>query len=294
MVSTLLILILFICLAGVVYPFPPFKTRKRAIISMGLVFAFSFVSFSIENNNPAALQKRTGLADAAILQAEEAIERGDIEKAKTVLQELDYRAAEQEADKVAKVQAKITRLETLPVLKTIALDKDITPSDKIWQLRKLWKSLGRSNAVKEALSSDFETHMLSIVKPVPAENYKLNKEGYEFLVEITQYSNDPNPTYSKRASEYAGKVKKAENFDKGCSEPNYAFTSKVPPLLKDPSSFKAIRVYFGPKDGNGNQTAFMDYYAANGFGGRIKQTATGNVDLVTCDFTLVSPLKPLK
>ena len=45
----------------------------------------------------------------------------------------------------------------------------------------------------------------------------------------------------------------------------------------------------GAKDGQGYQAAYMDYYATNGFGGTIQQTAQGKVRLDGCRFTLLTP-----
>lgn len=289
MFSTVLVLMLMIFLVGLIYPFPPFKTRKRAAGLAAVAFILSFSAFVIEDSNPETMTKRTAEAQMAISKAESALADGDIEKAKTVLSELDYRAADQEADDIALVEAKIIRIETLPELERISSDSSIPVQDKFWQIGKLWKRAGKTKADKTAMAAYFEAQVLKLVKPLPANNAELNERGYELLAKITEYAQVPNLEYAEKVERYSQQVTQASIQAKGCPPPNYEFALQVPQRLKNPSSFKPIRVYMGANDGQGYQDTFMDYYATNGFGAKIQQTATGKVRLKGCSFTLISP-----
>lgn len=289
MISTVLVMLLLICLAGLIYPFPPFKTRKRAAGLTAIAFILSFSAFVVEECNPETVAKRTAEAQKAISAAESALTDGEVEKAKTVLSELDYRAADQEADSIALVEAKITRMEILPELERISSDPSIPTKDKFWQIGRLWKKAGKTKEDKAAMAADFEARVLKLVKPLPARNAALNKDGYELLAKISQHAQFPNVEYAEKAQKYSQQVTGAVNDAKSCPPPNYEFSLQVPQRLKDPSSFKPIRVYMGANDGQGHQDTFMDYYATNGFGAKIQQTAKGRVTLQGCRFTLVSP-----
>ena len=268
------IFVLFVCVTAIIYPFPPFKTRKRAMALSVIAFVVSFMASVIHDNDPAVITKRSAMASSAIAEAEQAIEAGDLEAAKVVFDNLDYRAADLKHEAISKVKAKITRIETLPQLEELALDASISSSDKVLRFQKLWKSLGISKAAKTLMAEDFEQHVLPLVKAIPASQFQQNKSGYELLAKISSFSEMPNPSYAEKAKSYGEKISQAESAERGCSPPNYGFTSQVPPLLKNPSSFKAIRVYMGPKDGQGYQAAYMDYYATNGFGGTIPVSYT--------------------
>ena len=283
------IFVLFVCVTAIIYPFPPFKTRKRAMVLSAITFVVSFTASVIHDNDPGVIAKRSEMASNAIAEAEKAIEAGDLKAAKVVFDNLDYRAADLKHEAISKVKAKITRIETLPILEELASDSSIRPSDKILRLQKLWKGLGKPKAAKTLMAEDFEQHVLPLVKAIPASQFQQNKSGYELLAKISSFSEMPNPSYAEKAKSYGEKISQAESAERGCSPPNYGFTSQVPPLLKNPSSFKAIRVYMGPKDGQGYQAAYMDYYATNGFGGTIQQTAQGKVRLDGCKFTLITP-----
>ena len=287
--STLLMLLFTICLAGIIYPFRPFKSRKWAAGMAVLVFLGTTVAVTVESADPELVAKRAALANTAIAEAETAIAAGNVEEAKAILQNLDYRVADQEAAAISETQAKITRIELTPKLAAISTDGTLSASNKINQIKEMWKTLGKSDAAKRLMSNDFEGYLLPVVKPLPASETLLNKRGYELLSRITQYAPTPNPNYSAKAKSYSQKAAVAANKAKGCPLPNYGFTSQVPSRLKNPSSFKPIRVYLGAKDGQGYQAAYMDYYATNGFGGKIKQTATGKVNLSTCRFSLIAP-----
>ena len=259
------------------------------MVLSAITFVVSFTASVIHDNDPGVIAKRSEMASNAIAEAEKAIEAGDLKAAKVVFDNLDYRAADLKHEAISKVKAKITRIETLPILEELASDSSIRPSDKILRLQKLWKGLGKPKAAKTLMAEDFEQHVLPLVKAIPASQFQQNKSGYELLVKISSFSEMPNPSYAEKAKSYGEKISQAESAERGCSPPNYGFTSQVPPLLKNPSSFKAIRVYMGPKDGQGYQAAYMDYYATNGFGGTIQQTAQGKVRLDGCKFTLITP-----
>jgi len=289
LLSILSTLALFVCIVGIIYPFPPFKTRKRALGLATIAFVVCISAALIYSADPEVIAERQQLANSAIAQARLAIADGDLDKAKSELDALDYRAADQEFEAVAEVRAEITRIEVLPALEAINTNRAISLSNKIWRIHELWQGLGKSKASKALLENDFEKALLPIVKSVPASDADLNKTGYELLAIITSFSESPNSSYSEKAKSYQDKTTNAGNSGKGCPLPNYAFTSQVPPRLKNPSSFKAIRVYMGAKDGQGYQAAYMDYYATNGFGGRIQETATGKINISNCKFVLIAP-----
>ena len=259
------------------------------MVLSAITFVVSFAASVIHDTDPGVIAKRSEMASNAIAEAEKAIEAGDLKAAKVVFDNLDYRAADLKHEAISKVKAKITRIETLPILEKLASDSSIKPSDKILRLQKLWKGLGKPKAAKTLMAEDFEQHVLPLVKAIPASQFQQNKSGYELLAKISSFSEMPNPSYAEKAKSYGESIIEAERAARGCSPPNYGFTSQIPQLLKNPSSFKAIRVYMGAKDDQGYQAAFMDYYASNGFGGTIQQTAQGKVRLDDCRFTLLSP-----
>ena len=286
--SLILFLLVLVCLAGVIIPFKPFKGRKQALLASLLASAMSAVPVMMEVNSPEFQADLAAEADTAIVNAELELEKNNHKKAKAILDELSDAAKYKRPKQISKIRGQITLIELLPKFEKIINDASISNSQKITRLKALWKTIEKSEHVKRALSEDFETHVLALVKPLPASDTVANRNGYLFLSKITQYTQTPDPTYSERANEYVQKIIKAEGVRKGCSLPNYQFTSQVPRLLKNPSSFKASRVYLGAKDDNGNQAVYMDYYATNGFGGTIQQTAQGSVKLDGCKFTLLS------
>ena len=79
------IFVLFVCVTAIIYPFPPFKTRKRAMVLSAITFVVSFAASVIHDTDPGVIAKRSEMASNAIAEAEKAIEAGDLKAAKVVL-----------------------------------------------------------------------------------------------------------------------------------------------------------------------------------------------------------------
>jgi len=66
LLSILSTLALFVCIAGIIYPFPPFKTRKRALGLATLAFVACFAGVLIHSADPEVIAERQQLANSAI------------------------------------------------------------------------------------------------------------------------------------------------------------------------------------------------------------------------------------
>jgi hypothetical protein len=62
---------------------------------------------------------------------------------------------------------------------------------------------------------------------------------------------------------------------------------QVKAQMRDPDSFEASETRIAPVDSEGKHTILMEYRAKNGFGGINVGVATGTVNTLTCDVTVV-------
>ena len=212
MFLTLLVLVLFICLAGIVYPFPPFKTRKKAIGFAFWAFIAYFISFIIENNNPKVIAKRAEAANTAIAKAELAIEANDLEQAKSILDALNDDAANQEKEAVSVIESKIEAKEIIAEIQAILLNEDLPSVGRLHLLHDVWDEI-RNEHTKTALADPFEADILAIVLPVPANDLETNRLGYALLTDVDAFSTKDNPNYSKKERIYNDKIAAAEKTE---------------------------------------------------------------------------------
>jgi len=270
-----------ICLAGIIYPFEPFKTRKKAVLGFIITFVASIFLTSALTNNPGFIAKQEQQAADSILAANIALVAQDYNKAEAALVGVSASVSEDKLEEIAQIRNAIATERDMPIIQDIISNDDYRVLTKLKKIKSIWKGLQDNEAGLKALSSELEAVVLELVKPIPSTELAPNRLGYELLVDIDAYTDDLDPSYAEKAQSYARKIE-------GCSKPDYEFILQVPRRLNDPSSFKPVRIYWGAVNSNGTKTVYMKYRAKNGFGGVISNTATGVVNLSTCNFTLRS------
>lgn len=209
MLSLLLMFLLLFCLAGVLYPFPPFKTRKRAVGLSLIVFILAITAFSIEESDPEVIAERKEAAMMAVAEAQSAFELGDIETAKSIMEGLDYRAALQEEESVLPMVNKIEAAEIRVTLLERLRDEDTELDQKLIILGNAWTSI-KNEPAKTILADGFEAELLELIKPLPASELSLNAAGYALLDRVDDLSSERNPIYKDKLNDYEQKIAEAK------------------------------------------------------------------------------------
>ncbi len=287
--SIIFFVLLIICVAGIVYPFKPFKSRKMAMFGFVVTFIVYIFSLSSITNSPEYIAVAEQEAADSIQAAKVALDSQDYDKAEAKLVGISEFVSAGKRVEVAQIKGAIARGRELPIMQNIITSDEYDALTKLKKVKELWDGLKGNEAGLKGISPKLELIVLDFVKPIPSTELLQNRLGYELLVEIDAYTILPDPSYAEKAKSYAAKSAGKDGETRVCIIPNYDFSLQVPRHLNDPRSFKPVRVYWGAFNNNGKRrTVYMDYRAKNGFGGVISNTATGVVNLSTCRLTLLS------
>ncbi len=178
--------IFLVSIAGVIYPFRPFKRRKNALMWVGLSFAtFTVAAFS----GAGAPQSNDTKSANGVAQ-------------KTVEVENAPNGA------ASKVETKTDEPKVDPTLLTEAEVKEVWKQFE----RRNWSQVGsllwrynNRGADTESILAELESRTLEIVKPLPASDHDGNLAGYLLLSKIRP----ENSTYSDKVDEYKERIQSA-------------------------------------------------------------------------------------
>ncbi|SHK60471.1 hypothetical protein SAMN05444000_1457 [Shimia gijangensis] len=175
-----------VALAGVVYPFRPFRTRKRAakafgVAFLGIVLVAAFGDPNGQNEKNAAQETRVAAAQNSHEQTKTPPAKP--EPAPKTEEEV---AAEQEADRLFNIE---NRTDIL--LRSFDNGKWGAVAINLAALREL-------NADLDQLSSEIEAKVLNYVRPLPTSDFEGNIKGYKLLTALRP----ENSTYSEKVAFY--------------------------------------------------------------------------------------------
>jgi len=257
-ISGVLSVLFLICLAGIVYPFKPFKSRKWAFLSSIIAFIAMLFQFGIYTTSPKFQAELETEASTAVREATSAMEAGEYTRAENILDAVSDIAADKKPEEFSALRIVIAKTQAIIGIQKIIEQTETDTEEKLKQILNVWRGLNRIPDTQKALAPELEPLLLSLIKPVPASDRTTNRLGYELLGEVNEYSNIPTDEYRAKARQYAVSNLTPDTPVASCEVSNYKFIYQVKLQLRDPGSLKPGRVYKGQKRGDSTQYVYMD------------------------------------
>jgi len=205
-IGGVLSLLLLVCLAGVVYPFKPFKSRKRAFLLSILVFVVMVAQISMLAASPEFQAELELEAATAAAEARSALEAGDFERAENILNALSDIAADKKPEELTTLRNAIIKERSITRFKAAVSDTAMSSSEKLEQISVIWRDLKNNSGAKRAISSELEPMVQGLVKSIPSTAWAQNQLGYELLTEINAAGGNANPQYRAKVKSYTEKI----------------------------------------------------------------------------------------
>ena len=179
LVSIVLLIAFLVSIAGIVYPFRPFRTRKRAFIALGVsLVAIMVLAPKVESEDQVA----SAMEPAVEVPATESGQPAEETSSETA-DRAATRATEERARQIAEREEKIrTYAETLQ-----------------WKrAREEFDHLRRSWTASEEFTAKLEATVIEMVRPLPASERELNLAGYRLLAVLRP----EDGAYSAKVDQY--------------------------------------------------------------------------------------------
>lgn len=189
----------FISALGVIYPFPPFRTRKRALIVVAASLV-CFVGAGIGVGQEEQKAQRQAAAAEQVLHDENGPARAGSASSTAASAETSTGApskpeAQADGQSEAKTEAR-ARLEEKAERETRI--RDYLAQDDFILARVQYSAISRKDLASEDFAQEIETAVLNKVTPLPASDHEGNLNGYRLLAAIRP----GNTTYQEKIEHY--------------------------------------------------------------------------------------------